>query len=367
MFDTDVFVLGGGPAGLAAAIAACAKGLNVTLAEAEKPPIDKACGEGLMPDSLAAAAALGVVVEPEHGCRFRGIRFQGEFNSITSEFPDGCGIGVRRPMLQGLLIERAEAIGVRLLWGARVRSVDRHTIDLGSVKVNTRWIVGADGTQSRLRRWTGLNHLVRNSERFSYRRHYRVAPWSDYMEIHWSHGCQFYVTPVGQTEVCLVLMSRDPQQRISQALAAFPPLQAHLLGAGPTTPERGAIAATRKLSRVTTGNVALVGDASGTVDPITGEGLCLAFKQATLLADSLAEGDLAAYEKAHRNMLRRARFMSDFMLLMDRSTILQRRTLKSFERSPRLFSNLLAMHVGQLGPAGFLKTAAELGWQVATA
>jgi menaquinone-9 beta-reductase len=44
-FATDVFVIGGGPAGLAAAIAARAKGLRVTVADGGVPPIDKPCGE----------------------------------------------------------------------------------------------------------------------------------------------------------------------------------------------------------------------------------------------------------------------------------------------------------------------------------
>ena len=75
MFDTDVFVIGGGPAGLAAAIAAAQNGLHVTVADGCRFPIDKACGEGLMPDSLASAAALGIVIRPEDGHAFAGTRF----------------------------------------------------------------------------------------------------------------------------------------------------------------------------------------------------------------------------------------------------------------------------------------------------
>src|SRR6267378_2491580 len=45
--DTEILVIGGGPAGLAAAIAARKKGFEVTVADGAKPPIDKACGEGL--------------------------------------------------------------------------------------------------------------------------------------------------------------------------------------------------------------------------------------------------------------------------------------------------------------------------------
>src|SRR6185295_20246868 len=74
--STDVFVIGGGPAGLAAALAARRRGFDVTLADSAVPPIDKACGEGIMPDGLAAARALGVDLEAAPGHMFRGVRFR---------------------------------------------------------------------------------------------------------------------------------------------------------------------------------------------------------------------------------------------------------------------------------------------------
>lgn len=366
MFDTDVFVLGGGPAGLAAAIMARSKGLTVTLADAEEPSIDKACGEGLMPDCLVAAERLGINVIAEHGHRFRGIRFENADQVVASDFPTGEGIGVRRPVLHLLLMKRAEAVGVRLLWKTPVRSLDGNSIQVGSTIVKARWIVGADGTQSRIRRWSGLEHFIRNSQRFSYRRHYRRKPWSEYMEIHWGHTGQFYITPVCANEVCVVFMSHQSQQRIAEALEHFPRLRHLLSEAEVTSSERGALAANRRLWRVSKANIALVGDASGTVDPITGEGLCLAFRQAHALADALAESNLDIYERAHREICRRSRFMSDFMLLMDKSSFLQQRALKSFKLNPHLFTNLLAMHVGQLRPTDLLKTATALSWRMVT-
>lgn len=364
MFDSDVFVLGGGPAGLAAAIAARQAGLTVILADARRPPIDKACGEGLMPDALSTARQLGLALPPGCGCPFRGIRFQGAGHSVCSDFPGGAGLAIRRTVLQALLVERAKQAGVELLWGRPVSGIDGNIVFVGQDRIQTRWIIGADGSQSSIRRWAGLKSFRRNVQRFSYRRHYRITPWSEYVEVFWGEDCQFYVSPTSANEICLALLTRDPRRKIDAALAQFPALQKRLCAADATSAERGALAATRRLRRVTHGNVALIGDASGTVDPITGEGMCLAFKQALALAAALQAGDLNLYDRAHRLLAQRPRFMARFMLLMDRSTFLRERSLAAFESHPDLFASLLAMHVGDWTPIRFAATATALGWQV---
>lgn len=187
------------------------------------------------------------------------------------------------------------------------------------------------------------------------------------MEIHWGDGCQFYITPTAVDEICLVLMSRDPHMRIDGALARFPRLQERLRWAAPATPERGSICSTCRLTAVARGHVALVGDASGTVDAITGEGLCLAFEQAIALAAALETGDLRNYARAHRRSFLRPVFMADFMLTMESRPRLRARALAALSSRPELFANLLAMHVGGLKLSGFLKTGVRLGWGVATA
>src|SRR3954471_19251550 len=114
---TDVFVVGGGPAGLAAAIALRARGFDVTLGDHSHPPIDKPCGEGLMPDALAALRRLGIKLDDEDSFRFRGIRFLDQNVAVDASFPNGFGIGVRRPRLHQALLDRAAATGVHMLWG----------------------------------------------------------------------------------------------------------------------------------------------------------------------------------------------------------------------------------------------------------
>ncbi|HEX6467232.1 MAG TPA: FAD-dependent oxidoreductase, partial [Terriglobales bacterium] len=111
MGETDVFIVGGGPAGLAAAIAARQSGLEVTVADIAQPPIDKACGEGIMPNGVAALEALGVNIPSQDAARFTGIRLADSTVSVESRFPQHFGLGIRRTILHQLLIDRATETG----------------------------------------------------------------------------------------------------------------------------------------------------------------------------------------------------------------------------------------------------------------
>jgi menaquinone-9 beta-reductase len=354
---TEVFVIGGGPVGLAAAIAARRKGFSVTVADALEPPIDKPCGEGVMPDGVVAAARLGLKLTDVESFPFRGIRFHGEGVSVTADFPNGPGRGVRRTVLHRALVEQAERCGVELRWGRSIGGLDG---------IKAQWIIGADGTGSRARKWAGLEAFRRDTKRYGFRRHFKREPWADYVEIYWGEGCQIYVTPVAPDEVGVALLSHDPKLRVTDALAQFPALAAKLDGAPESSSERGALTASRRLRRVTRGNVALIGDASGSVDAISGEGLCLGFRQALALADAMERRDLNLYEFAHRRLAVRPRFMADFMLSIDRWRWLRRRALPALAAHPELFGGLLAMHVGAARRTDFAVDCVALGWRMLT-
>ena len=365
--ETDVFIIGGGPAGLAAAIAARQRGFSVVVADGMIPPIDKPCGEGLMPDGRAALEKLGITIPAENSHRFRGICFVSEGVHVSASFPQGDGLGIRRTVLHRIMIERAESAGVTLLWKAPVSGIVREGVLLGGQLVRSRWIVGADGGHSLVRKWAGLDAYSSNSSRFAFRRHYRLAPWNNCMELHWGPGCQLYITPVAEDEVCVALISRDPHLRLDAALAAFPEVAARVNGAESTSPERGAISVTRKLRRVYRGRVALIGDASGAVDAITGEGLCLAFRQAEALAESFTLSNLEHYQRAHEKLARRPALMAHLMLALDWNASLRRQVMRAFSSDPRLFSRMLAMHVGVGSSANLVTDGLALGWRALTA
>jgi menaquinone-9 beta-reductase len=350
----DVLIVGAGPAGLAAAIASARQDLHVEVIDAMKPPIDKACGEGLLPDSIESLAALGFDINLDlrnaETARLRGIRFIGDSTSNEAAFPASPGLGIRRTVLHQLLLDRALSLGVRFHWGNSVQHIE-HTTEGTLVYTNHQtlragYLVGAEGHHSRIATWAGLTDASVHSRRIGLRQHYSTTPWTDFVEVYWSDFGQAYVTPNSINEICVAFVTRKKISAPQEALAHFPDLARHLSTAQLSGAPRGSITLHRKLRRVTTGNVALIGDASGSVDAVTGEGLALCFRQAAALALALKADDLSLYQRAHPRIQSLPSLMSRSLLLMDRSPRLRNRTLSIFERHPILFEHLLRKHIG---------------------
>lgn len=366
MFDTDVFVAGGGPAGLATALALRAKGLDVMVADASRPPIDKACGEGLMPDSLAALRSLGVDTGKLDGYPFQGIRFAEEPKSFHARFPNGFGLGIRRTALHEAMIEAAGNAGAHLMWGARVTGVAGTRAIVNDETIRACWIIAADGLNSRVRVWADLDQPVKARRRFGFRRHYAIEPWTEFMEIYWGTSSQIYVTPVGPKSVCVALITRDSHDRLDDAFPRFPEIAERLKNADAVTEERGGVTLTRRFRSVHRGSVALIGDASGSVDAITGEGLCLAFQQARALADAIERGDLSSYAAEHERILKKPGFMAALMLSFDGHPRWRDRVFRALDAKPRVFGDMLAMHVGELKAGVMLSSGLSIASHMVT-
>jgi len=177
---------------------------------------------------------------------------------------------------------------------------------------------------------------------FGFRRHYRVSPWTDFVEVHWGSRCQIYVTPVSHDEVGIALLSRESHLRLDDALMEFPELQRRLQGADTSSAERGAVTVSRRPRRLFRGRTILIGDASGSVDAITGEGLSLSFHQAVALSEALCSGDLGAYQAEHRRLARRPALMARLLLALDRFPALRRSVLRMLAAEPAIFAKLVS-------------------------
>lgn len=302
----DLVVVGGGPVGLATALVAHRAGLSTTVVEPRDGVIDKACGEGLMPGAVAALARLGV--DPQ-GVPLAGIRYLDGRHEARADFRDGPGRGVRRTTLHAALRAAVRSAGIDVL------PLTAHGVEQrpGTVTVRTRahgqqpgpdlrarFVVAADGLHSPLRRSLGLEAPGRGPRRFGLRCHYPVAPWSDHVEVHWGPGAEAYVTPVAPDLVGVAVLS-SRREGYDALLTQFDRLRDRLTGTAPVTAVRGAGPLRQRSRRRVAGRVLLVGDASGYVDALTGEGISLGIAQAGQAVRAMLADDPQDYERGwHR-------------------------------------------------------------------
>jgi flavin-dependent dehydrogenase len=347
MNGMDVAVFGGGPAGLAAALALRQRGFRVALYDAQKPPIDKACGEGLMPEAVRLLRGFGLALDERDGAHFMGISFHDARASASAAFGSGSGLGVRRTHLQKQMARRAAEMGVALHWGAVVQALAGGGFASAGTRISADFFVIADGLCSTLAAASGFRERHCHSTRYASRQHFQCAPWSDTVEVHWRDGEQLYITPLGDHEIGAALLTSRHGRRLCDALPDFPEVANRLEGATRTSSMRGAVTRTRSLHEVIRGNAAVLGDASGSVDAVTGEGLLSAFRQANALADAIAAGEPKRYTAAHTQITKAPRRMAWLLLLLDRYPGLERRFVATMATRPESFAALLGVHVGE--------------------
>jgi flavin-dependent dehydrogenase len=333
---TDVLVVGGGPAGLATAISCALAGLSVSVAEPRTGPIDKACGEGLMPSAVTRLAAIGV-----HPCGhpLRGIRYLDSSHRADAFFRRGSGLGVRRTTLQDALSARAAQLSIPVL-PVRVTGFIQHKEGVTAGGVEARYLVAADGLHSVIRRACALDPPPPRQPRFGLRRHFRLAPWSDLVEVHWASESEAYVTPIADDMVGVAVLGHG-RGDFDSRLAAFPALRERLAGAVPASDIRGAGPLRQNVQRRCCGSVLLVGDASGYVDALTGEGIGMALAQAAVLADCLAAGRSHDYERAWRRVSRRGWILTSGLLWSRHQPLLAKRLVPAAQRLPSLFTSIV--------------------------
>jgi flavin-dependent dehydrogenase len=326
-YDADLLIAGGGPAGLASAINARQQGLSVIVAEPRDYPIDKACGEGLMPGGLAKLASLGV--DPA-GMPLRGVAYLNEHRRAEALFRGRPGRGVRRTTLHAALASRAKEQDTEWI-STRITSVEQDSHGVTAAGIRAKWLIAADGLHSAVRRAVGINAVPGNPRRYGVRWHYRVPAWSEFIEVHWSRWGEAYVTPVEPDLVGVAILSRERPE-----LAWFPRLAHHLRGANPGR-ARGAGPMRQVVSRRVAGRVLLVGDAAGYEDALTGEGVSLAVKQAAAAVGAIADNMPASYESDWHRITRDYRLLTRGLVLTTVPTAARRAIVPACTLLPGVF------------------------------
>ncbi|MEV5459658.1 NAD(P)/FAD-dependent oxidoreductase [Streptomyces cellulosae] len=335
MSHPDLLVVGGGPAGLATALHAARAGLDTVVAEPRPAPVDKACGEGLMPGAVRALTALGLRA-PGHP--LTGIRYVQGPCRAEALFRRGQGLGVRRTDLHTVLHRAVLDAGVPVL-PLRVDAVrqDADGVTVPGAGLRARWLVAADGLHSPLRRSLGLDRPARGRPRHGLRRHYAVPPWTSHVEVHWGPDAEAYVTPLGPRLVGVALLTSRRAPYDTQ-LAGFPELAARLPPDTAVTPVRGAGPLRRGSRTRVHGRVLFVGDAAGYVDALTGEGLCLALTGARALVANLRRGTPGRYDTDWARATRRYRVLTELLVRARQQPALAPHIVPAAARLPRLFT-----------------------------
>jgi hypothetical protein len=144
------------------------------------------------------------------------------------------------------MCDRARDVGVNLVWRSRATLLQDGKLLINGREAGYRWLIGADGMSSQVRR-ARLDAKAFN-QRFGFRRHYEMTPWSEYIEIHWRSTGQIYITPMARDRVCVVLITRNGKVNRENFFEGFPEIARRLEGAPMATMQRGAVSVTRKLS-----------------------------------------------------------------------------------------------------------------------
>lgn len=367
----DVLIAGGGIAGSSLAILLGRAGVTVALFEQGRFPREKACGEGIMPPGVAVLDRLGLA-GAVGGAPFEGVRYhagdvvaEGRFPRIEGQ--PAIGRGQRRRHLDQVLFAAAAATpGVAAFTNARVEAP---IVERGRV-VGLRVLgedhhapltVAADGAHSRLRRRLGLDSTDAGNRRAGLRAHFHLAPAAlqpPWVEVFLGHAAEVYVTPLPDREI-LVAALTSHEALSGGASAAFrrlvraqPVLRARLAGAEQITAFKGMAPLTTGARAGVVPGAALLGDAAGFVDPITGGGITQALLTAELLAERLCRGRpgdvacLMAYDRARTALLRDYRGLTRLVLGLADHPRLARAALRLLSGAPGCFSHLLGAATG---------------------
>lgn len=322
----DVAICGGGVAGSALAIQLGRCGLSVELFERDVFPREKPCGEGIMPAGVAVLERLGVA-RVAGGASFQGVRYRLSGQCVEAPFPrvsghPTYGRGLRRKHLDHLLFQTAAETGVHAHDGARVERPIWENDCVAGVIVNgephrARLVVAADGVHSRIRRELGLDSRALR-KRMGTRVHYRLPPGreqSRWVDVSLRQGYELYVTPLADGEILIAALanahgSGEPIYKKFQRWILVEPFLADLLEGAEQISEPACASWPVSSGRLRSiPGVVLLGDAAGSIDPISGGGMTHALLTAELLANHIQNGikngeDLVSnFERERRKLL----------------------------------------------------------------
>jgi len=369
--DLPVAIVGGGPVGSALALYLNRYGVPVVLIDAGASQ-RKICGEGILPVGWEVIEDLGLESRLPQRASIEALLYtmedQGGLRTMKASL-SRRGFGVARDHLFTAFRSALESSGVELLANSRLRDFEQNRAHVtarveapggGLKSVPCRLLVGADGLQSLVRRKAGLQSPVsRRYMRWGARCYFRASERRQAVEVTLGRGVESYLTPLGEGLYGLAFLW-SPQELgrplpgsgslYERLLAFFSPAMIERLpqGRGELMGDGRAIGPLQQLvvsPLHPSGRVALVGDAAGYFDALTGEGLCLGLRQARVLASCIAQGTIWDYPDHHRSIKRRHQLVVGGLLWLIHQPALRDRVFLALAQSPRQFQAVIRFAV----------------------
>jgi menaquinone-9 beta-reductase len=319
----DVVIAGAGPAGTHTALRLARGGFRVALIDARSFPRKKPCGEFLSPACLPILEELGLLegLFAVGANRVRGMHLSTATHQTQGDYlplgpfaaSHGAGLGIRREVLDDLAMQAAQqAPNIDVLLSTRVTAVTRTEERAIGVMISheggearhlaARFVVGADGPKRRVALYPGWSLPQTGRERFAIVARFTGVPDTDHAALHVLGRDYFAACPIDNGIFTANLVvdraelakgSAGLEEVFFAKLSAAPAMRARLEHAELCEPMMACGPLGARVARVTGPGAALVGDAAGFVDPLTGEGLYFAMQGARYLSAALTEALLA--------------------------------------------------------------------------
>lgn len=322
MSDTDVLVIGGGPAGAAAGYWLARHGHAVTILERKTFPREKTCGDGLTPRAVHQLNEMGLSAQLTRYHRYNGLRATGMGRELELNWPSHPvypqhGYVVRRRELDQLVAENAQGAGATLLLGHEavqpivergfVRGATVQTKNGDTRDIYAKYVIVADGANSRFGRALGTFRYREWPYGTAIRTYWatprHAEPWIESaLDVKDRNGNPMpgygWIFPVGDGTVNigvgLLSTFRDFKSvNTTHLLDAYAHQVAERWEIDPGHPEckatSGRIPMGGSIGPKAGPSYLVVGDASGAVNPFNGEGIDYAYETARMAAQVLHE------------------------------------------------------------------------------
>ncbi|MEJ3742035.1 geranylgeranyl reductase family protein [Actinomycetes bacterium KLBMP 9797] len=294
----DVVVVGAGPAGSSAALAARRAGARVLLLDRADFPRDKACGDGIAPHALDVLAALGVP-DPVAGYPpVPGLRLVGPGGGAVARALPRPAYTIPRKVFDARLVAAAVTAGAELRRHAARRIDVRDDLVVVDGEFAARALVGADGAGSVVRRTLGFPPNSAGHLALAIRGYAAALPAAEQLIVTSATGWPAYAWsfPIGDGSANVgygEVLRGEPVSR-AHLLARMAALLPEVDPAAVTGLRAHHLPLSTRRPRPGRGRITLAGDALSLINPFTGEGIFYAVLSGALAGAAAVSGAAAA-------------------------------------------------------------------------